>query len=340
MEFQRAWELTGFDDANAADADDSDPIGPDVDPGAAGDAEEVNGPDAAAGFDDTAEMSEVVVDDVSPDPGTGAAAGAVLGVAAASAGARRPGALVAVRKALRGRTNAALAASGLVVCLVAILVATAWHSSDSGTSAGAGAGRAPQPPTGTITTDASGPSHATSSGAPDQRRSASASGSATGAATSSGATAPGQSNAAPAPQGQPTALRAPQAQQISTVHITGLAGKCLGAAGGGSGNGTSVDLYPCNGGATQQWGMFSDGTIRTAGKCMEAAGGSTSDGTRVQLYDCNGTAAQQWTHTAGNDLVNPRANKCLDLKERSSADFTVTQIWSCNGGSNQKWTLS
>ncbi len=124
-----------------------------------------------------------------------------------------------------------------------------------------------------------------------------------------------------------------------TGQITGLAGKCIGAAGGNTTNGTAIDLYSCVGDATQQWTFPGDGTIRTAGKCMDVAGAGTADGTKVQLYDCNGTPAQQWVYSSEHDLVNPHANKCLDLKDNSSADFTVTQIWTCTGGANQKWTV-
>jgi hypothetical protein len=125
----------------------------------------------------------------------------------------------------------------------------------------------------------------------------------------------------------------------ATGPITGLAGKCIGAAGGKTANGTAIDLYSCVGDATQQWTLPGDGTIRTAGKCMDVSGAGTADGTKVQLYDCNGTAAQQWVYSSGRDLVNPNANKCLDLPGGSSADFTATQIWTCNGGANQKWTI-
>jgi len=125
----------------------------------------------------------------------------------------------------------------------------------------------------------------------------------------------------------------------ATGQITGMDGKCIGAAGGNTANGTAIDVYSCVGDATQQWTLPGDGTIRTAGKCMDVAGAGTADGTKVQLYDCNGTAAQQWVYSSGADLVNPNANKCLDMTGNTSADFTVTQIWTCTGGSNQKWTV-
>jgi ricin-type beta-trefoil lectin protein/rare lipoprotein A (RlpA)-like double-psi beta-barrel protein len=123
----------------------------------------------------------------------------------------------------------------------------------------------------------------------------------------------------------------------ATGQITGLAGKCIGAAGGTLTNGTAIDLYSCVGSPTQQWTMATDGTIQNSGKCMDVAGGATTNGTKVQIYDCNGTAAQQWTYTSGHDLVNPQSNKCLDLTNNSAADFTPVQLWTCTNTSSQKW---
>lgn len=122
--------------------------------------------------------------------------------------------------------------------------------------------------------------------------------------------------------------------------ITGLAGKCLDVAGANSADGTTVQLYDCNGTAAQQWSRPGDGTIRALGKCLDVANAATANGTRVQIATCNGNAAQQWTYTAARDLVNPRANKCLDVTGNNSANATPVQIWDCGGGANQKWTIS
>ncbi|MEV0731810.1 lectin [Polymorphospora sp. NPDC050346] len=121
--------------------------------------------------------------------------------------------------------------------------------------------------------------------------------------------------------------------------ITGLAGKCVDVAAAGTADGTTVQLYGCNGTDAQRWTRPGDGTVRALGKCLDVSGGSTADGARVQLWTCNGTPAQQWTYTAGRDLVNPQAGKCLDVTGNNSADGTPLQIWSCTGAGNQKWTV-
>ncbi|WIY05746.1 ricin-type beta-trefoil lectin domain protein [Amycolatopsis mongoliensis] len=122
-----------------------------------------------------------------------------------------------------------------------------------------------------------------------------------------------------------------------TGTITGYGGKCVDVAGASSANGTTVDLYTCNGTNAQQWTSTS-GTLRALGKCLDVASAGTANGSRVQLYDCNGTGAQQWT-ASGSQLVNPASGKCLDATGPSSADGTPLQIWTCTGAANQSWTL-
>jgi gluconolactonase len=135
-----------------------------------------------------------------------------------------------------------------------------------------------------------------------------------------------------------TAFGATAAQAAATGAITGIGGKCLDVTGGASTNGTRVQLWSCNGNASQQWTAADDGSIRALGKCLDVAGASTANGAKVQVYDCNGTAAQQWTASAGR-LVNAGSGKCLDATGASSVDGTLLQIWTCGTGSNQLWTL-
>ncbi|MEV7044165.1 ricin-type beta-trefoil lectin domain protein [Amycolatopsis sp. NPDC051061] len=119
--------------------------------------------------------------------------------------------------------------------------------------------------------------------------------------------------------------------------ITGYGGKCVDVAGASSANGTTVDLYTCNGTNAQQWTSTS-GTLRALGKCLDINAAGVANGSKVQLYDCNGTGAQQWT-ASGSQLLNPASGKCLDATGPSSADGTPLQIWTCTGAANQSWTL-
>ena len=75
-------------------------------------------------------------------------------------------------------------------------------------------------------------------------------------------------------------------------------GKCLDVSGGGTANGTKVQLWACNGGGDQNWAPQSDGTLRNpqSGKCLDVSGNNSADGTIVHLWTCNSSAAnQKWT---------------------------------------------
>ncbi|WLQ39549.1 RICIN domain-containing protein [Streptomyces laculatispora] len=124
----------------------------------------------------------------------------------------------------------------------------------------------------------------------------------------------------------------------ATGRITGVGGKCVDIAAGGTANGTPVQLYDCNGSAAQQWSLGGDGTVKALGKCLDVASGGTANGSVVQLWDCNGSAAQRWSVSGAHDIVNPQADKCLDATGNSSANGARLQIWTCTGAANQKWT--
>jgi hypothetical protein len=79
----------------------------------------------------------------------------------------------------------------------------------------------------------------------------------------------------------------------STLHVLG---KCLDIAGGGTANGTLVDLYDCNNTAAQVWIPQSNGSLYNpqSNKCLDDTGWSTTPGTQVEIWDCTGGANQQW----------------------------------------------
>jgi len=75
-----------------------------------------------------------------------------------------------------------------------------------------------------------------------------------------------------------------------------ISGKCVEAYQQGTGNGTIVDLYTCNGGANQRWRYLSDGVLlgEQSGKCLDVTGQSTANGALVELWSCNGGSNQLW----------------------------------------------
>ena len=69
-------------------------------------------------------------------------------------------------------------------------------------------------------------------------------------------------------------------------------GKCMDATGGGTADGTQIQLWDCNGTGTQQWRWREQSRLVNpqSGRCLDVTGG----GTRLQLRGCNNTAAQAW----------------------------------------------
>ena len=61
-------------------------------------------------------------------------------------------------------------------------------------------------------------------------------------------------------------------------------------------NGTTVDLYTCNGSGAQDWVTQPSGELVNpqSGKCLEDNDNGGS-GTQLIIYDCNGAADQKWT---------------------------------------------
>jgi type 1 glutamine amidotransferase len=124
-----------------------------------------------------------------------------------------------------------------------------------------------------------------------------------------------------------------------TGPVVGLAGKCLDVDGGGTADGTQVQIYGCTGSAAQTW-TRSGPTLRALGKCLDVSGGGSADGTRIQLWTCNGTGAQDWAAQADQTLRNPQSGKCLDVSANNPADGQDVHLWTClAGAANQKWTL-
>nr|BFE65598.1 hypothetical protein GCM10020063_101240 [Dactylosporangium thailandense] len=75
-------------------------------------------------------------------------------------------------------------------------------------------------------------------------------------------------------------------------------GKCLDVTSAGTGNGTKLQLWDCNGTGAQQW-TYVSGTqaLRNpaSGRCLDDPSSSTTDGTQLQIWDCNATNAQRVT---------------------------------------------
>ncbi|GHG37040.1 LamG domain-containing protein [Streptomyces zaomyceticus] len=140
----------------------------------------------------------------------------------------------------------------------------------------------------------------------------------------------------------PTLLHAPVRTTFTSVITVPGGGKlCLDAYGGGSTNGTKVQIFGCHGLGSQQWTLMSDGTIHArGGGCLDVYDGGSANGTKVQIWTCHGLGSQQWTVGASGSLVNPNSGKCLDDPAGSTTAGTQIQIYTCNGSATQNWTTA
>ncbi|NMO53397.1 DUF5010 domain-containing protein [Actinoplanes sp. TBRC 11911] len=134
--------------------------------------------------------------------------------------------------------------------------------------------------------------------------------------------------------------------------VNGKSATCLLTPGNSTTDGTELQVYPCNSGATgQHWALpaatvpsgWNTVTSKSSGKCVTARTGT--DGTAVQQAACNSTTTQQWQFQSlgnGVDRINSHldATRSWDVLDRSTADAAPIQLWVATStpGTNQQWT--
>jgi hypothetical protein len=124
-----------------------------------------------------------------------------------------------------------------------------------------------------------------------------------------------------------------------TGPVTGYQSLCADVRGGNNADSTPVQLYTCNGTASQQWAVGTDRTLRAMGKCLDVQGGNSADGTPVQLYTCNQSGSQQWQAQSDGSLINPQSGRCLD-DTGFGGSGTQLQIYDCTANdAAQTWNL-
>jgi len=124
-------------------------------------------------------------------------------------------------------------------------------------------------------------------------------------------------------------------------------GSCMDAQAAGTGDGTQIQEWTCNGTGAQSFRLDDAGNggfylvNAHADKCVDVEARGTADGTKIQLWDCNQTPAQTfWVEDAGGgfvSFVNTNSGKCLDVAGDNPADGTVVQLYDCNGTNAQRW---
>lgn len=117
---------------------------------------------------------------------------------------------------------------------------------------------------------------------------------------------------------------------IGAASVTGASGKCIDVEGGGTADGTPVQIYPCNESKAQQWRLTGN-TVRALDKCL------TTSGTKLVLAACDGSDKQRFVYRAGDkSLNNPATNQCVDVPN-NAADGSDLQLWSCNATGPQQF---
>ena len=129
---------------------------------------------------------------------------------------------------------------------------------------------------------------------------------------------------------------------LSANRLIGVqSGRCLDITGASQANGTTAELWDCNGGANQTFTPTTAGELRVYGnKCVQARGQGTGAGTTVDISDCTGGDHQKWMLANDGTIVGVQSRLCLDANGAATANGTKIILWSCNGGSNQQWSRS
>lgn len=80
-----------------------------------------------------------------------------------------------------------------------------------------------------------------------------------------------------------------------------IEGKCLGALGNGTTDGTKVITWDCNGSASQKWTFHPDSSITNdlSGLCLDVTNKGTANGSTAQLWSCTGNSNQKWSVSSG-----------------------------------------
>jgi hypothetical protein len=116
---------------------------------------------------------------------------------------------------------------------------------------------------------------------------------------------------------------------------------CLDVPGGDLTNGNQLQMWPCNGLATQYW-VFETGSNRIKAasdlnKCVDA--GDLSSSSRLMIWDCNDHETQDFGYDVDAKCLylssSGDASLCVDLAGASLTGAKV-QVWECNQCWNQQ----
>jgi hypothetical protein len=113
-------------------------------------------------------------------------------------------------------------------------------------------------------------------------------------------------------------------------------GLCLDTADEGTAVGTLVQLWTCDGAASQVWRQVGDSLVNpNSGLCLDDPNATNVNGTQLRIWTCNGSAAQQWNLPSSNQ--RPSNGSSCDLyafygTPCVAAYSTVRALYSNYGG--------
>ena|GEM_PF-1241040 len=124
-------------------------------------------------------------------------------------------------------------------------------------------------------------------------------------------------------------------------------GKSLDVSGGGTANGTAVQLYTTNHTNSQRWQITlgADGyyTLMNvgSGKYLDVTAGSLFSGTKLQIYTGNGSCAQEWSIVSSGsnvELLSKCSNLAIDISGGNFSNGTRLQVYNVNSTVSQLWS--
>ncbi len=132
--------------------------------------------------------------------------------------------------------------------------------------------------------------------------------------------------------------------------LVGLGDKCLDVEGGGTADGTPVNLFACHRGPNQRWqfewdcgygGCSEDFEIQGhGGNCLQPGEETPSGRTPLVMAPCGGEE-DRWLDVGifpeRLRLVHAQSGRCADVEGGSTADGTPVNLFECHEGANQIW---
>lgn len=133
--------------------------------------------------------------------------------------------------------------------------------------------------------------------------------------------------------------------------VSNISGLCIEPVpGGGTANGTLVQIGPCTGDNSQYWELTSDGQLYNAdyNKCLDTSGSpGTSNQVKLQLYECGSSSSrpnQFWSLTSSGYFQNKNSKRCIDVPgspgKKSGLILTIYDCeFSNSSTTDQRWSF-